>query len=219
MNTQQTPPGRFITFEGPEGGGKTTQVMRLCARLEAAGIVCVRTAEPGGTPVGQELRAMLLAPDRPALAPATEALLMCAGRAEHVASLIRPSLAQGKTVLCDRFIDSTIAHQGHGVGLPVEALHALNAFATGGLLPDLTVLIDLDVEVGLARKRAAFQTGRGELNRIDRRDRAYHERVRAAFLDMAAAAPRRWVVVDGTLSLDDVEGLIWQCVAHVMGLA
>jgi dTMP kinase len=209
--------GRLITFEGPEGGGKSTQVALLCRRLEQAGLVVYETREPGGTPVGAELRAMLLVPDRPTLAPETEALLMCADRAQHVAEVIRPALAAGVVVVSDRYADSTLAYQGFGGGADIPSLEAVNRFATGGLTPDLTVLIDLDVRLGLERKRRASRSGEDDLNRIDLRDVSYHERVREGFRALAALEPERFFVVDGTGPPEQVSEQIWARVSRLMG--
>jgi dTMP kinase len=211
-------PGRFITFEGPEGGGKTTQVAHLCRRLEQAGVLVYQTREPGGTPAGGELRAMLLVPDRPSLAPETEALLMCADRAQHVAEVIRPALAAGMVVVCDRYADSTLAYQGFGSGVDLASLEAVNRFATGGLLPDLTVLIDLDVRIGLERKHSASRAGREDLNRIDLRDVSYHERVRDGFLTLARRSPKRFLVVDGTQAPESISDRIWERVTRLVSV-
>jgi dTMP kinase len=216
-----TPPksaaaGRFITFEGPEGGGKSTQVDHLCRRLEQAGVLVYQTREPGGTPVGGELRAMLLVPDRPSLTPQTEALLMCADRAQHVAEVIRPALAAGMVVVCDRYADSTLAYQGFGSGVDLASLEAVIRFATGGLQPDLTVLIDLDVRIGLERKRSASRAGKDDLNRIDLRDVGYHERVRDGFRTLARRSPQRFFVVDGTQPPEAISDRIWERVTRLV---
>jgi dTMP kinase len=213
-----TPIGRLITFEGPEGGGKSTQVAYLCRRLEQAGLVVYETREPGGTPVGAELRAMLLVPDRPTLVPETEALLMCADRAQHVAEVIRPALAAGVVVVSDRYADSTLAYQGFGGGADIPSLEAVNRFATGGLTPDLTVLIDLDVRIGLERKLRASRSGEDDLNRIDLRDVSYHERVREGFLALAALEPERFFVVDGTAPPEQIAGQVWARVSRLTGV-
>jgi dTMP kinase len=210
------PAGRFITFEGPEGGGKSTQVDHLSRRLEQAGVLVYQTREPGGTPVGGELRAMLLVPDRPALAPETEALLMCADRAQHVSEVIRPALASGMVVVCDRYADSTLAYQGFGSGVDLASLEAVITFATGGLQPDLTVLIDLDVRVGLERKRRASRAGQDDLNRIDLREVSYHERVRDGFQTLARRSPQRFFVVDGTQPPEAISDQIWARVTRLV---
>lgn len=201
--------GRLITLEGPEGAGKTTQLAWLRDRLAAAGIEVVVTREPGGTPAGESIRRVLLDPREAPLQPITEALLFCAARAELVAGVIRPALAAGHVVLCDRFADATIAYQGFGRGLPLDRLRAINAEATGGLKPDLTILLDLPVEVGLTRRR---RDG-AEWNRFDADSLAFHTRVREGYLALARAEPGRWVVVDAVGGPDTVAGAVWGVVA------
>ena len=203
----------FIAFEGPEGAGKTTQVDHLVQRLAAAGVHAERTREPGGTPLGRELRRLLVSPEGPALSPREEALLLALDRLRHVESVIRPALARGAVVVTDRYVDSTLAHQGHGGGAPLETLRWLIDYATGGLLPDLTVLLDVDVELGIERRREAYRTGLGEFNRIDGRDLAYHRRVRQGYLLLAQQAPKRYLVIDAALPEDQVTDRIWERVA------
>lgn len=211
-----TPRGRLITFEGPEGGGKSTQIALLAARLRESGLPVLLTREPGGTAIGIELRAALLVPERPAPAARTQALLVSADRAQHVIEVIRPALESGTAVLSDRFFDSTLAYQGFGEGLDLDDLEHITAFATAGLRPDLTVLVDVDVEIGLARRRAAFKAGEGELNRIDRRDRAYHQRVRSGYHALAAREPDRFLIVDGTLGPEAIAEVVWRRVAPLV---
>jgi dTMP kinase len=199
----------FITFEGPDGSGKTTQVRRLVDRLTALGHVVVTTREPGGTPVGERIRDLLLALDGEPLSPRAEALLFCAARAEHVDRVIRPALAAGHTVLCDRFSDATLAYQGYGGAVPVPQLDQLNALATGGLQPGLTLLLDLPVEAGLARRRGAPV----EWTRLDAAGADYHQRVRDGYLALARQEPARWVVIDAAAKPDAVAEAIWQAVA------
>lgn len=210
--------GQFITFEGPEGGGKTTQIERLRERLQEHGVPTLQTREPGGTTVGRELRAMLLEPDRPPLAPATQALLVSADRAQHVAEVILPALQAGTVVISDRYADSMLVYQGAGAGVDPASLAALTALATGGLVPDLTVLIDVDVQVGLRRRAVAFRTGHGELNRIDRSSLDYHQRVRDGYLALAQGEPDRFVTIDGLQAVDAVASHIWQRVSALLGL-
>jgi len=186
--------GRFITFEGPEGAGKTTQAARLEAALRARGVAVVSTREPGGTVFGERVRDILLAAPaagRPEVDPIVDALLFNAARHQLVSEVIEPALAAGRTVICARFADSTRAYQGYGGGVPLETLARLEAVATGGLTPDRTILLDVPVELGLGRKapddRTRFETAF---------DVSFHQRVRNGFLAMAVAEPTRFVVVD-----------------------
>jgi dTMP kinase len=202
--------GRFITLEGPEGAGKTTQAARLEATLRERGIPVIATREPGGTILGERIRALLLAPasaDDPAVDPLVDALLFNAARRQLVAEVIEPALAEGTTVICARFADSTRAYQGHGGGLPMGELSRLETVATGGLQPDRTILLDLPVEIGLARKapddRTRFETAY---------DLAFHQRVRSGFMAMAAAEPARFVVVDGRAEPDAIARRILRAV-------
>jgi dTMP kinase len=180
--------GRFVAFEGGEGAGKSTQVALLAGRLRGRGLDVVTTHEPGGSPVGPAIRRLVLATDVPAPAPRTEALLFAAERAEHVAAVVRPALARGSVVVTDRYVDSSIAYQGAGRGLGTAEIARLSAWATDGLVPDLTVLLDIDPERGFARFAGA--------DRLEREPREFHVRVRRAFLDLAAAQPWRYLVVD-----------------------
>ncbi|MBI3943903.1 MAG: dTMP kinase [Chloroflexi bacterium] len=204
--------GCFITFEGPEGAGKSTQTQRLAKRLEQAGFPCMLTREPGGTPIGDRIRAILLDSANAGMIAEAEILLFSASRAQLVAECIRPSLAAGCSVICDRYADSTLAYQGYGRGLDLVRLREITAFATGGLTPDLTVFLDLPVIEGLKRRHLAFQGGEGELNRLDCQSLEFHERVRAGYLEMASQEQHRWVILDGMLPPDQVAAEIW---AHV----
>jgi len=197
--------GLFVTFEGGEGSGKSTQIERLAARLRAAGIEPLLTREPGGTPLAERVRDLLLDPAA-GPGPAGEALLMEAARADLVERVLRPALAEGRVILCDRYDDSTLAYQGAGRGLDADLLAALNRFATGGLRPHLTLLYDIDPARGLARRS---DSGR-ELNRLDRESRAFHERVRARFLDLARAEPERFVVLDAAEPPEALERHGWE---------
>ena len=190
----------FVTFEGTEGSGKTTHLGNLARHLRSAGHTLVETREPGGTRAGMAVRELLLGADSVPLAPLTELLLYCADRAQHVAEVIRPSLAAGRIVLCDRFSDSTIAYQGYGRGLDLASLRAMDAMARDGVTPDLTLLFDCPVEVGLARARSRSATG----DRFERETLAFHERVRAGFHALAAAEPGRFRLIDATASIDDL---------------
>lgn len=206
--------GRFITFEGPEGSGKTTQMRLLAAWLEAQGRRVVMTREPGGTRIGDSIRALLLDPTHTEMRPETEILLFSAARAQIVGQVIRPHLAQGGIVLCDRFADSTLAYQGYGRQLDLATLRQITAFATGNLTPDLTICLDLPVEEGLRRKRSGDQT---EWNRMEQETLAFHERVRRGFLALAAAEPMRWLVLDATQSVEEIQRQIRKAIAaHLM---
>lgn len=186
------PAGRFIAIEGPEGAGKTSQADRLRDAIAATGAEVVLTREPGGTPAGERIRELLLAGGG-ALDPRTDALLFSAARSQLVVDVIRPALARGAVVIATRYADSTLAYQGYGAGLPIDELDVLERFATGGLRPDLTILLDLPAEVGLARKTGAERT------RFERElDLEFHRRVRDGFLELAREQPDRYAVVDAT---------------------
>ena len=184
----------FITLEGPEGSGKTSQLPALAAYLRAAGYEVLVTREPGGTAVGDQIREILMNLQNVSIIPRTEILLFLAARAQHVDEVIRPALAAGKVVLCDRFGDSTLAYQGFGHKTDLETLQALLDFSTGGLKPDLTLLVDVPVEVGMARKR----DNSSEWNRLDAYALAFHERVRQGYFALAEAEPERWMIIDAT---------------------
>lgn len=229
-------PGCFITFEGGEGTGKSTQLRRLVTRLRRLGIEPVEAREPGGTPRAEQLRRMLLEPGaarpgdaelrerllegaqepaagsrQPAGTPpgaVAELLLMEAARADLVECVIRPAIAAGRLVLCDRYDDSTVAYQGGGRGLDAEIITLLNRLATSGLKPDLTLLFDLDPEVGQERLGA----GGVDTNRLDREPLAFHRRVRERYLQLAAAEPERFAVVDAALPPDSLEERVWAVV-------
>jgi dTMP kinase len=187
--------GKFITFEGPEGSGKSTHIKLLKAFLEARGIEVVMTREPGGTPLGEEIRKILQHDHSEAPVPHAEVLLFLASRAQHVERLIRPALAQGKWVLCDRFDDSTFAYQGYGRGFPMEGLRAVNAFAVSGLRPDLTVLLDVAPQTSRDRLAARQATTATAPDRIEREAATFHEKVRNGFLALAAEEPDRIAVI------------------------
>jgi dTMP kinase len=200
-------PGLFITFEGGEGSGKSTQIARLAARQRALGLDPLVTREPGGTPLAEGIRALLL-DSSVAPGPVAEALLMVAARADLVSAVIRPALAAGRNLLCDRYTDSTLAYQGAGRGLETAMLEGWNSVATGGLVPDLTFLFDLDPEIGLARRASAGVS----TNRLDRESLPFHQRVRACYLELAASSPKRWIVLDATASHDQLESRVWEAV-------
>lgn len=187
--------GLFITLEGPEGSGKSTQIRYLASALRRAGYSVVRTREPGGTPVAEAIRkVLLLASSREPVAAETEALLILAARSQHVRHLIKPALDRGAIVLSDRFSDSTMAYQGVARGLSMPWLRKANAVATGGLVPDLTLLLDLPVSIGLARRRRAH----GKQNRLDRESERFHRLVRQGFLALAGQEPKRMKVFEAT---------------------
>lgn len=193
-------PGLFVTFEGGEGSGKSTQIRRLAAHLAARGPEPLVTREPGGTPLAERVRTLLL---DPALHPngISEALLMEAARADLVETVLRPALDAGRIVLCDRYDDSTLAYQGAGRGLDDAMLRGWNAAATGGLRPDLTLLFDVDPRIGLERRGSAA----GDTNRLDREPAGFHQRVRARYLELARSEPERWIQLDAALDPEQLE--------------
>lgn len=199
MKPADRPEGHFISIEGPDGAGKTLQANRLAAALSARGHEVVLTREPGGTTLGDQIRDVLMAKDGEPLDPIADAMLFNAARAQHVANVIRPAIAAGRVVVCARYADSTMAYQGYGTGVDLNVLREIIRIATGGLVPDRTILLDLPAEAGLERKTPDSHT-RFETSF----DLAFHLRVRAGFLEMAKAEPSRWVVVDANRSADDV---------------
>jgi len=207
--------GRFITVEGPDGSGKTTAARHLAEWLRSRGRRVVLTQEPGGTPLGDEVRRLVLhlRDVSDTLDPRADALLFAAGRAQHVARVIRPALERGDWVVCARYLDSSLAYQGAGYGNDPDELRRLQAFATYGLLPDLTVLLDVPVEVGLERTRR-----RAEWNRFEDTEQvAFFERVRAEYLRLAAAEPSRFRIVDGSGSVEDADAGIRAAVEPLLG--
>ena len=195
--------GLFITLEGPEGAGKSTNRDYLAERLRAQGIEVVLTREPGGTPLAERIREVLLATGDEPMNPDTELLLVFAARAQHLAEVIRPALARGAVVICDRFTDSTYAYQGGGRGLSLERIATLETFVQGDLRPDLTLLFDLPVEVGMARASA-----RGRLDRFELEGQAFFDAVRSAFLQRAKAEPTRYYLLDAAQPLSQVQQAI-----------
>ena len=191
----------FITFEGVEGCGKSTQLKRLAGRLGAGAVL---TREPGGTPIGNGVRQVLLDPANSAMAPMTELLLYFADRAQNVAEVIRPALEQGRLVLCDRHVESSLAYQGYGRGLSLAAIGQLAALATGGLRPDLIVLLEVPVVLGLLRVGR-----RGSHDRLESEVVEFHERVSAGFAALRACEPGRWLTLDGTRPPEEVERELW----------
>ena len=209
------PRGRFITIEGGEGAGKTTQVGLLVAALERARIRVRATREPGGSPGGEAIRRLLLNGDGDRWDAVGEALLLVAARSDHVARLIEPSIAQGIWVVSDRFADSTLAYQGYGRGLALEDLTTLHRFALGSFTPDLTVILDLPAEVGLARVAARARVG----DRFERLDRAFHERLHEGFRQIAADDSARCVLIDGSSDPQSVHRAVLDAVQRRLGVA
>jgi dTMP kinase len=194
----------FITLEGPEGSGKTTQIRPLVDWLCGQGYDVEVTREPGGTAIGDQIRDVLHDPRNMAMDATAEILLYSADRAQHVAQCIRPALAAGKVVVGDRYADSTLAYQGYGRGLDLEMLRAITAFATGGLKPDLTLYLDVAPEEGLERRRA----GGDEWNRLDAETLDFHRRVRAGYMELIAQEPERWAVINAARSVEEVQAQI-----------
>lgn len=194
----------FITLEGPDGSGKTRQVQPLADFLVERDFSVFTAREPGGTAIGDQVRSILMKMENTSMRPRTESLLFCAARAQLVDEVIRPHLEKGDVVVLDRYADSTMAYQGYGHQNDLVLIKNLLDFATGGLKPDLTLLLDLDPEVGLRRR----QTGGGEWNRLDAYQLQYHQRVRLGYLQMAAAEPARWRIIDASQSPDMVKSRI-----------
>jgi dTMP kinase len=204
----------FITFEGIEGSGKTTQVNLALAWLHAHWERVLHTREPGGTAIGNRIRAILLDPIHAEMAAEAEILLYSAARAQIVRQVIRPHLEKGGIVVCDRFYDSTLAYQGYGRGLSLPDLRHITAFATGGLTPDLTLYLDLEVEAGLRRKAQTPE----EWNRLEAQPLAFHRRVRAGYLALAAAEPERWRVIDADRPVEVVQEEIRRIVGAALAV-
>jgi len=200
----------FITFEGGEGSGKTAQARALYRRLSRLAIPVLLVHEPGGTSLGRRLRYLLKRPQNADISPLSELLMFNASRAQLVDEVIRPGLEEGKVVICDRYADSTTVYQSYGRGLDLETVDTINRTATRGLKPDLTVLLDIAVELGLARKV------KKEHDRFEREDVAFHRKVREGYLRLAAGEPERWLVVDGMLSKIEIGNIIWQRVSQLL---
>ena len=198
----------FITFEGSEGSGKTTQITLLADFLRQRGLSVIVTREPGGTPIAEQVRQVLHDVQNTAMTAEAEILLYAASRAQHVGELIRPALAKGQWVLCDRFADSTLAYQGYGRGLDLAALRQITQFATGGLQPQRTFYFDIDVQTGLERRVA----GELEMNRMDLQQQAFYERVRAGYNELIAAEPNRWVRLNAARPIADIQAELQQLV-------
>ncbi len=197
----------FITFEGPEGSGKTSQIPPLVDFLKQQGYSIKATREPGGTEIGEQIRSVLTRLENTSMNPRTEILLFLAARAQLVEQCIRPELDRGGLVLSDRYADATLAYQGYGHGTDLKMLHQLLNFATGNLWPDLTLLLNIDPEKGLQRKR-----GCDEWNRLDAYDVAFHQRVQKGYLELAQQQPERWVVIDASQPFDQVQNQIRQTI-------
>jgi dTMP kinase len=197
----------FITLEGPDGSGKTRQASLLAKRLRTLGLDVLLTREPGGTEIGEQIRQVLMSLDNTRMDPRTEFLLFSASRAQHVSERIRPHLERGGIVVCDRFFDASLAYQGYGHCLDLDALRVITSFATQELTPDLTLLLDLPVEQGLQRREQD-----GNWNRLDAYDLEFHRRVRQGYLALAKSQPERWVVIDGLQDVEQVHAEIQKAV-------
>jgi len=200
----------FITFEGGEGCGKSTQAKVLYRRLNRLAVPVLLTHEPGVTPLGKKITRLLKWAQDIDISPVAELLLFNASRAQLVAGVIRPTLEAGKVVICDRYADSTTAYQGYGRRLDLKMVAAANNTGTLGLVPDLTVLLDMPVKKGLARKNGKKQ------DRFEREAAAFHQRVRDGYLSLAAAEPKRWLVIDATKSKNEIAGIIWERVSSLL---
>ncbi|MBI2172208.1 MAG: dTMP kinase [Chloroflexi bacterium] len=228
--------GLFIVLEGGEGSGKTTQARLLYSRLLAEGHAPLLLHEPGGTPLGEQVRRLLMAErgSHPGMEPVTELLLFSAARAELVSKVLRPALDGGRAVVCDRFTPSTIAYQGYGRGIPLSTIHTLNRLATGGLASDLTVLLDIPPEEALTRvsaQRSLLVEGQGEasghsgrqdqegLRRFEQEPLAFQRKVRQGYLKQAKADPARWLVVDGSLPSERIGEVVWERVKGLLSKA
>jgi dTMP kinase len=205
----------FITFEGPDGSGKSTQIKLLAERLTAAGHRLLLTREPGGTEIGEQIRHVLHDLKNKAMQPRAELLLYSAARAQLVGERIKPHLAAGGIVLSDRFFDSTLAYQGYGHGLDLTALRQITVFATQGLTPDLTLLFEIDAETGLQRRK----TNATEWNRLDDYALAFHERVRHGYLELMKLEPARWVKLDARQEVTALSEAVWQVVHERLKVA
>ncbi len=203
--------GLFITFEGMDGCGKSTQIRKLAARLRNHGRTVVETVEPGGTRIGSQIRNILLDSSNEELSPSTEVLLYFAARAQNVDEIILPALSRGEIVLSDRFTDSSLAYQGCGRGLGTEAVLALDRIACRGLKPDLTLLLDIDLPTSLARAEARNKKG-NRTDRMEEQDAAFYQKVREAYFALAAAEPERFRIIDGRASMGTVEERLWEAV-------
>lgn len=208
--------GLFLTFEGPEGSGKSTQLRMLAQRLRAAGHDVLETAEPGGTPIGLQIRRVLLDAKNQELSPTAELLLMFAARAQNIDQWILPALAAGRVVVCDRFTDSTLVYQGAARGLGAEMVYDIDRIACRGLVPDLTLLIDVDIETGLARAHRRNQRTREVETRIDEQSLEFHKKVRDAYRHLADDEPKRVKLIDGNRPEAAVAADVWTAVKPLL---
>jgi dTMP kinase len=206
--------GIFITFEGTDGSGKTTQLRLLADRLRQTGRAVVEAVEPGGTEIGRQIRAILLDGRNTHLTPRAELLLYFASRAQNVAEVIRPALAEGKIVLCDRFTDSTLVYQGCGRGLGADVVLSLHDVACQGLQPDLTVFVDIDLDQSLARARGRNIIVASSETRLDDESREFHRAVRDGYLALAAKESKRFLLIDGNACIEEVAGRVWKEISH-----
>ena len=208
--------GRFITFEGGEGCGKSTQIRLLADRLRAAGKEVLLTREPGGTALAEKIRSLVREESDDPPNSRAETLLFIASRAQVVENVIRPALASGTWVLCDRFADSTFAYQGYGRGLDLEELKRINSFATGGLEPDMTILLNVSPEVSAKRMRAREAATNTDADRMEKAGDGFHTRLRQGFLELAAAEPERFAVIQADGSVEEVEEAVWNSIQPML---
>jgi dTMP kinase len=208
--------GRFITFEGGEGCGKSTQIRLLADRLRAAGKEVLLTREPGGTALAEKIRSLVREESDDPPNSRAETLLFIASRAQVVENVIRPALASGTWVLCDRFADSTFAYQGYGRGLDLDELKRINSFATGGLEPDMTILLNVSPEVSAKRMRAREAATNTDADRMEKAGDSFHSRLRQGFLELAAAEPDRFAVIQADGSVEEVEEAVWNSIQPML---
>ena len=206
----------FITLEGPEGSGKTSHIPGMAEAIRQAGYDVIVTREPGGTPIGDDIRNTILNLKNTEMHPTTEILLFQASRAQLVNQIILPALAEGKVVLCDRYADSTMAYQGFARGMDIETLDAVNNFAIYGRKPDLTILLDLDIEAGFKRLEKRYSDSGESHDRFEREARDFHHRVRDGYHKLVAREPNRFCVIDADQSIDELSGTIWASVKELL---
>lgn len=206
--------GLFVTVEGPDGSGKTAQLKALVSKLEGLDLPVLATREPGGTSISNQIRGTLLDLKNTAMIDRTEALLYQAARAQLVEELIKPHLQQGGIVICDRYADSTLAYQGYGHQNSLSDLRSIINYATGGLTPDRTLLLDLDPEIGLQRR-----INGGNFNRLDAYDLSFHKRVREGYRQLAQEEPDRWIILDASQSFDVVQKMLWETIVEILSQA